>query len=91
MALLMLRENATVTICHSRTENLKEICKEADILIVAIGKPRYIGADYIKEGAVVIDVGIHRNEENKLAGMSVSKRQSRSLLILHRFRVVLDR
>ena len=53
MALLMLRENATVTICHSRTENLKEICKEADILIVAIGKPRYIGADYIKEGAVV--------------------------------------
>ena len=68
MALLMLRENATVTICHSRTENLKEICKEADILIVAIGKPRYIGADYIKEGAVVIDVGIHRNEENKLCG-----------------------
>ena len=60
MALLMLRENATVTICHSRTENLKGICKEADILIVAIGKPRYIGADYIKEGAVVIDVGIHR-------------------------------
>ena len=68
MAFLMLRENATVTICHSRTENLKEICKEADILIVAIGKPRYIGADYIKEGAVVIDVGIHRNEENKLCG-----------------------
>ena len=68
MALLMLRENATVTICHSRTENLKKICKEADILIVAIGKPRYIGADYIKEGAVVIDVGIHRNEENKLCG-----------------------
>lgn len=68
MALLMLRENATVTICHSRTKNLKEICKEADILIVAIGKPRYIGADYIKEGAVVIDVGIHRNEENKLCG-----------------------
>ena len=68
MAMLLLRENGTVTICHSRTENLKEICKEADILIVAIGKPRYIGADYIKEGAVVIDVGIHRNEENKLCG-----------------------
>ena len=68
MARLVLRENATVTICHSRTENLKEICKEADILIVAIGKPRYIGADYIKVGAVVIDVGIHRNEENKLCG-----------------------
>lgn len=68
MALLMLRENATVTVCHSRTQNLKEICKQADILIVAIGKPRYIGADYVKDGAVVIDVGIHRNEENKLCG-----------------------
>lgn len=68
MALLMLRENATVTICHSRTQNLKEICREADILIVAIGKPKFIGADYVKDGAVVIDVGIHRNEENKLCG-----------------------
>ncbi|MGN0132845.1 MAG: bifunctional methylenetetrahydrofolate dehydrogenase/methenyltetrahydrofolate cyclohydrolase FolD [Lachnospiraceae bacterium] len=68
MALLMLRENATVTIAHSKTQNLKEICKQADILIVAIGKPRYIDASYIKEGAVVIDVGIHRNEENKLCG-----------------------
>jgi methylenetetrahydrofolate dehydrogenase (NADP+)/methenyltetrahydrofolate cyclohydrolase len=68
MALLMLRENATVTICHSRTQNLKEICKSADILIVAIGKPQYITADYVKEGAVVIDVGIHRNENNKLCG-----------------------
>lgn len=68
MALLMLRENATVTICHSRTQNLKEICREADILIVAIGKPRFIGADYVKEGAVVIDVGIHRNEDSKLCG-----------------------
>lgn len=68
MALLMLRENATVTIAHSKTQNLKEICKQADILIVAIGKPRYIDASYIKEGAVVIDVGIHRNEENRLCG-----------------------
>jgi methylenetetrahydrofolate dehydrogenase (NADP+)/methenyltetrahydrofolate cyclohydrolase len=68
MALLMLRENATVTIGHSRTQNLKEICKSADILIVAIGKPQYITADYVKEGAVVIDVGIHRNENNKLCG-----------------------
>ena len=68
MALLMLRENATVTICHSRTRNLKELCKEADILIVAIGKPQFITADYVKEGAVVIDVGIHRNENNKLCG-----------------------
>ena len=68
MALLMLRENATVTVCHSRTANLKEICKEADILIVAIGKPQFITADYVKEGAVVIDVGIHRDAENKLCG-----------------------
>lgn len=68
MALLMLRENATVTIAHSRTKNLAELCKQADILIVAIGKPRYIGAEYIKEGAVVIDVGIHRDEHNKLCG-----------------------
>ena len=68
MALLMLRENATVTICHSRTKNLKEVTKRADILIVAIGKPKFITAEYVKEGAVVIDVGIHRNEENKLCG-----------------------
>lgn len=68
MALLMLRENATVTITHSKTKNLAEICKQADILIVAIGKPQFIGADYIKEGAVVIDVGIHRDENNKLCG-----------------------
>ncbi|MCI5857500.1 MAG: bifunctional methylenetetrahydrofolate dehydrogenase/methenyltetrahydrofolate cyclohydrolase FolD [Agathobacter sp.] len=68
MALLMLRENATVTVCHSHTKNLKEICKEADILIVAIGKPRFINHEYVKEGAVVIDVGIHRGEDNKLCG-----------------------
>ena len=68
MSLLMLRENATVTICHSHTKNLKEICKEADILIVAIGKPQFIGKEYVKDGAVVIDVGIHRDENNKLYG-----------------------
>lgn len=68
MALLMLRENATVTICHSRTKNLQEVTKRADILIVAIGKPKFITADYVKDGAVVIDVGIHRNENNKLCG-----------------------
>ncbi len=68
MALLMLRENATVTIAHSRTKNLKELTKTADILIVAIGKPEYITADYVKDGAVVIDVGIHRDENNKLRG-----------------------
>ncbi len=68
MAILMLRENATVTVAHSKTQNLKDICKTADILIVAIGKPQFITADYIKEGAVVIDVGIHRDEHNKLCG-----------------------
>ena len=68
MAMLLLRENATVTVCHSRTKNLKEICKRADILVVAIGKPKMIDASYVKEGAAVIDVGIHRNENNKLCG-----------------------
>ncbi len=68
MALLMLRENSTVTICHSRTKDLKQVAKRADILIVAIGKPRFITKDYVKEGAVIIDVGIHRDENNKLCG-----------------------
>lgn len=68
MALLMLRENATVTICHSRTKNLQEVTKRADIVIVAIGKPRFLKKEFLKEGAVVIDVGIHRDENNKLCG-----------------------
>lgn len=68
MALLMLRENATVTVCHSRTKDLKEVTKRADILIVAIGKPQFITKEYVKEGAVVIDVGIHRGADNKLCG-----------------------
>ncbi len=68
MAAMLLQENATVTVCHSHTGNLKEITKRADILVVAIGKPKFITADYVKEGAVVIDVGIHRNEDNKLCG-----------------------
>lgn len=68
MALLLLRENATVTIAHSRTRNLQEIASRADILVAAVGKPKMITADYVKEGAVVIDVGIHRNEQNKLCG-----------------------
>ncbi len=68
MALLLLRENGTVTVAHSRTKNLKEVTKRADILIVAVGKPRMITREYVKEGAVVIDVGIHRNENNKLCG-----------------------
>lgn len=68
MALLMLRENATVTICHSRTKNLKEVAKRADILIVAIGKPEFVTSEYVKKGAVVIDVGIHRRDNGKLCG-----------------------
>lgn len=68
MAVLLLRENGTVTITHSKTKNLKEVCKRADILVVAIGKPKFVDASYVKEGAVVIDVGIHRDENNKLCG-----------------------
>lgn len=68
MALLLLAENGTVTICHSKTQDLKEVTKRADILVVAIGKPKFITKDYVKPGAVVIDVGIHRNDENKLCG-----------------------
>ena len=68
LAMLMLRENATVTVAHSRTKDLKELCRQADILIVAIGKPKFITEEYIKEGAAVIDVGIHRLEGKKLCG-----------------------
>ena len=68
MAVLMLRENATVTIAHSRTRDLKEVTKRADILIAAVGKPKMITADYVNEGAVVIDVGINRDENGKLCG-----------------------
>ena len=68
MSILLLRENGTVTITHSRTKDLKEVTGRADILVVAIGKPKFITADYVKEGTVVIDVGMHRNEENKLCG-----------------------
>lgn len=68
MALLLLRENGTVTVSHSKTKNLKEVAKRADILIVAVGKPKMITRDYVKEGAVVIDVGIHRGEGGKLCG-----------------------
>lgn len=68
MALLLLKENGTVTVCHSKTKNVKEVAKRADILVAAVGKPRMITEEYVKEGAVVIDVGIHRNAENKLCG-----------------------
>lgn len=68
MAMLLLRENGTVTVCHSRTKNLKEVTKRADILVVAVGRPKMVDESYVKDGAVVIDVGIHRNEDNKLCG-----------------------
>lgn len=68
MGMLLLRENGTVTICHSRTKDLKEVTKRADILIAALGKAKFITKEYVKEGAVVIDVGIHRDENNKLCG-----------------------
>ncbi len=68
VAMMMLQENATVTITHSRTNDLKEVTKRADILIVAIGKPKMIDDSYIKEGAVIIDVGIHRGADNKMCG-----------------------
>ncbi len=67
MAMLLLKENCTVTICHSKTQNLKDVCKNADILVAAIGKPRFVTADMVKPGAVVIDVGINRTE-NGLVG-----------------------
>ena len=68
MALMMLGENATVTVCHSRTENLAEVTRRADILIVAIGRAKFVTADMVKEGAVVIDVGMDRDKEGKLCG-----------------------
>lgn len=68
MAELLLALNGTVTVCHSHTKNLAEICKQADILICAIGKPKFFTKDYIKDGAVVVDVGINRDENSKLCG-----------------------
>lgn len=68
MAMLLLHENGTVTICHSKTNNLAEICKNADILVAAVGKANFITCDMVKEGAVAIDVGMNRNEEGKVCG-----------------------
>jgi len=67
-AALLQNENVTVTVCHSHTQNLKDICKRADILVVGIGKPEYIDTEYIKEGSVVVDVGTNKNEDGKLVG-----------------------
>lgn len=68
VSMLLLRENGTVTICHSRTKNLQEECKDADILIVAIGRAKFVTKDFVKEGAVVIDVGMNRLDNGKLCG-----------------------
>ncbi len=66
--MLLLHENGTVTICHSRTKNLAEVCRRADILVAAVGIPKFVKADMVKEGAVVIDVGMDRDENGKLCG-----------------------
>lgn len=68
LAQLLINSNATVTVCHSKTQNIAEIAKKADILIAALGKPKFVTEDMVKEGAVVIDVGINRNEDGKLVG-----------------------
>lgn len=68
MAMLLLHENGTVTICHSRTQNLAEVCSKADILVAAVGRPKFVTADMVKDGAVVIDVGMDRDENGKLCG-----------------------
>lgn len=68
MAHLLLQANATVTICHSKTKDLPKVAKQADVLVVAIGRANFVTADFVKEGAVVIDVGINRDESNKLTG-----------------------
>ncbi|MBP3381465.1 MAG: bifunctional methylenetetrahydrofolate dehydrogenase/methenyltetrahydrofolate cyclohydrolase FolD [Clostridia bacterium] len=68
MAMLLLQKNGTVTICHSRTQNLKDVCRTADVLVAAVGKPKFITADMVKPGAAVIDVGMDRDENGKLCG-----------------------
>lgn len=68
MAMLLLQQNGTVTVCHSKTKNLKEVTSRADILVAAVGKPYFVTADMVKDGAVVIDVGMNRNSDGKLCG-----------------------
>jgi len=68
MAMLLLHQHGTVTICHSRTKNLAEVCKRAEILVAAVGRAKFVTADMVKEGAVVIDVGMNRDENGKLCG-----------------------
>lgn len=81
LALLLLKENCTVTICHSKTQNLAEICKSADILIAAVGKPCFIKENMVKEGAVVIDVGINRTEDGLVGDVDFEKVKDKASLI----------
>ncbi|MFQ9440237.1 MAG: bifunctional 5,10-methylenetetrahydrofolate dehydrogenase/5,10-methenyltetrahydrofolate cyclohydrolase [Acutalibacteraceae bacterium] len=74
MSMLLLHEHGTVTICHSRTENLAEVCSQADILVAAVGKAKFVTADMVKDGAVVIDVGMNRDENGKLCGTLILMR-----------------
>ena len=67
-AMLLLHENATVTVCHSKTRDLPSVCRRADILVSAVGKPKFVTADMVKDGAVIIDVGMNRDENGKLCG-----------------------
>ena len=67
-AMLLLHENATVTVCHSKTRNLPSVCRRADILVSAVGKPKFVTADMVKDGAVIIDVGMNRDENGRLCG-----------------------
>ncbi len=68
MAMLLLHANGTVTVCHSKTKNLKEICREADVLVASVGRPEFVRGDMVKDGAVVVDVGINRLDSGKLVG-----------------------
>ena len=81
MAMLLLQKNCTVTICHSKTKNLKEICSSADVLVAAIGKPEFVKVDMVKEGAVVIDVGINRTENGLVGDVAFNEVKDKASLI----------
>ncbi len=81
MAMLLLKENCTVTICHSKTQNLKDVCKNADIIVAAIGKPKFVTADMVKVGAVVIDVGINRTENGLVGDVDFDKVKEKAAYI----------
>lgn len=82
LAMMLLKENATVTICHSKTENLKSVAKDADILVAAIGKAKFVTGEFVKSGAVVIDVGINVDEDGKLCGdVDFASAEAKSSLI----------